>query len=56
MKRCLFLIVMIGLYAILFAQQNKLISGPWAGNVGLRMATIWVEVSPSVKKDRKSVV
>jgi alkaline phosphatase D len=34
----------------LFAQQNKLISGPWAGNVGLRTATIWVEVAPLVKK------
>ncbi len=32
------------------AQQNKLISGPWAGNVGLRMATIWTEVSPLAKK------
>jgi alkaline phosphatase D len=34
----------------LFAQQNKLVSGPWAGNVGLRMATIWAEVSPTAKK------
>jgi alkaline phosphatase D len=31
-------------------QNNKLISGPWAGNVELRTATIWMEVSPSVKK------
>ena len=32
------------------AQQNKnLISGPWAGNVELRSAMIWLEVSPSVK-------
>jgi alkaline phosphatase D len=34
-----------------FAQQTKpLISGPWAGNVELRTALIWLEVSPSVKK------
>ena len=32
------------------AQQNKLVSGPWAGNVGIRTATIWAEVSPAVKK------
>ncbi len=31
--------------------QNKkgLVSGPWAGNVELRNATVWVEVSPLVK-------
>ncbi|MEO7266189.1 MAG: alkaline phosphatase D family protein [Ferruginibacter sp.] len=29
--------------------QSKLISGPWAGNVELRNATIWAEVSASVK-------
>ena len=49
-----------------FAQQNKLISGPWAGNVGLRTATICAAVSSTVKKvevkyicsafDSKSVV
>jgi alkaline phosphatase D len=50
MKRCLLFIAIVFLNTILFAQQNKLISGPWAGNVGLRMATIWAEVSPSVKK------
>lgn len=31
------------------AQCQKLISGPWAGNVELRSATIWLEVSPQVK-------
>jgi alkaline phosphatase D len=35
---------------IIFAQQNKLISGPWACNVGLRTAVIWAQVSPIVKK------
>jgi hypothetical protein len=28
---------------------SKLVSGPWAGNVELRNATIWAEVAPSVK-------
>lgn len=32
------------------AQTNQgLVSGPWAGNVELRNATIWVQVSPLVK-------
>ena len=31
------------------AQIKTLISGPWAGNVELRNATIWAEVSPQVK-------
>ena len=32
------------------AQKNKnLISGPWAGNVELRSAMVWLEVDPSVK-------
>ena len=30
-------------------QKPVLISGPWAGNVELRNATIWAEVSPQVK-------
>ncbi|MEO6404145.1 MAG: alkaline phosphatase D family protein [Ferruginibacter sp.] len=29
--------------------KSKLISGPWAGNVELRNATIWAEVYPDVK-------
>ncbi len=33
-----------------FAQQNKLISGPWAGDVQMRTAIIWAEVSADVKK------
>ncbi|MFC4262512.1 alkaline phosphatase D family protein [Ferruginibacter yonginensis] len=31
------------------AQQNPLVSGPWAGNVQMRTAVIWAEVAPSVK-------
>ena len=35
---------------IVNAQQKPvLISGPWAGNVEMRNATIWAEVSPQVK-------
>lgn len=33
-----------------FAQNKPLISGPWAGNVQMKTATIWAEVSPAVKK------
>lgn len=33
----------------LLAQSNALVSGPWAGNVELRTASIWAQVSPSVK-------
>jgi alkaline phosphatase D len=40
------------LLSLSITAQNKqgLVSGPWAGNVELRNATIWVEVSPEVKK------
>ncbi|MBL0355998.1 MAG: alkaline phosphatase family protein [Chitinophagaceae bacterium] len=39
------------LISITVTAQNKkgLVSGPWAGNVELRTATIWVEVTPGVK-------
>ncbi len=49
MKNCLTaLLSLICLHSI---AQNKqgLVSGPWAGNVELRNATIWVEVTPDVK-------
>jgi alkaline phosphatase D len=36
-------------FAKVIAQQKALVSGPWAGNVELRTAMIWAEVSPSVK-------
>lgn len=36
---------------VISAQNRKgLVSGPWAGNVELRSATIWLEVTPSVKR------
>lgn len=54
MKRIfLFVFVMIAVFGISesYAQKNKkLISGPWAGNVELRTASVWLEVSKDVKK------
>jgi alkaline phosphatase D len=50
MNRIISLFACIILCAHSYAQQNKLVSGPWAGNVGLRTATIWAEVSGDVKK------
>ena len=32
-----------------YSQSRNLISGPWAGNVELRTASIWLEVSATVK-------
>ncbi len=35
----------------IFSQnKNGLLSGPWAGNVEMRSATIWLEVLPMVKR------
>lgn len=50
MKRLFFLLISALFFTTSFSQQNKLISGPWAGNVGLRTAFIWMEVATSVKK------
>jgi alkaline phosphatase D len=50
MKRIVIFLLFTSFTLAIFAQQNKLVSGPWAGNVGLRTATIWAEVSPAVKK------
>jgi len=45
------LTIICNLFCVLiFAQVNPgLVSGPWAGNVELRNATIWLEVKPAVK-------
>ncbi len=32
-----------------YSQNNGLLAGPWAGNVELRTATIWMEVVPTAK-------
>lgn len=46
----LFVALFLLVTTISFAQQkNNIVSGPWAGNVELRNATIWVEVTPNVK-------
>lgn len=41
----------LSLYAIAAAAQNKsgIVSGPWAGNVEMRTATVWLEVNPKIK-------
>jgi alkaline phosphatase D len=45
------LMIVIGLPLWITAQnKSKLVSGPWAGNVELRTAMIWLEVSADVKK------
>ena len=42
--------ILLMICAITLAQDKQgLVSGPWAGNVELRNATIWVEVTPEVK-------
>ena len=50
MKSVFLCLISFSFYLLSFSQQNKLVSGPWAGNVGLRTATIWAEVSTEVKK------
>lgn len=45
------LILFIFSFSLLSAQNSKgLVSGPWAGDVELRTAMIWMEVTPSVKE------
>ena len=46
----LFIALFLIVSTTLFAQpKNGIVSGPWAGNVELRNASIWVEVTPNVK-------
>lgn len=44
------LLIVICLPLFIHAQKSKLVSGPWAGNVELRTAMIWLEVSADIKK------
>ncbi|MBU3713787.1 MAG: hypothetical protein FGM46_02430, partial [Ferruginibacter sp.] len=37
------------MFTVTAQSNNGLVSGPWAGNIELRTAVIWAEVSPSVK-------
>ncbi len=47
--RITILFTLILIFTITYSQTG-LKSGPWAGNVELRNATIWAELTPSVKK------
>jgi alkaline phosphatase D len=48
-KKLLYLLLVF-VFTNSFSQQTTgIISGPWAGNVELRNATIWLEVSPKVE-------
>jgi hypothetical protein len=51
MKKFLFtgFVVLFTLFGVFGQSKEKLVSGPWAGNVEFRTAMIWLEVSPSVK-------
>ncbi len=48
-KIILFAAVIFFINTSLAQQNNGLISGPWAGNIELRNAVIWAEVTPDVK-------
>ena len=50
MKSLVLSVTLLGVLSIAFSQQNNLISGPWAGDVQMRTAIIWAEVTPNVKK------
>ena len=50
MKNFLLYLVFLFFITPVFAQQNKLVSGPWAGDVQMRTAIIWAEVNADVKK------
>jgi len=50
-KRKLISLLFLLISTTLFSQNKSgLLSGPWAGNIELRNATIWVEVAQSVKQ------
>ena len=50
MKYIVLFVSLLSYNFLVFAQNNKLVSGPWAGNVQLRSAVIWAEVSADAKK------
>jgi alkaline phosphatase D len=51
MNKRIYVILILFVFSCLnsFAQK-ELISGPWAGNIELRTAAVWMEVGPSVQK------
>ena len=49
MKNCITALLLFICIHCIAQSKNGLVSGPWAGNVELRNATVWVEVTPDVK-------
>lgn len=45
----LFPVIFLLFFTTAFAQNKQLVSGPWAGNIELRNATIWAELGATVK-------
>jgi alkaline phosphatase D len=45
----LFPVILLLFFSTAFAQNKQLVSGPWAGNIELRNATIWAELGAAVK-------
>ncbi len=50
MRFSIILLFILYFNAFVFAQKDGLISGPWAGNVQMRTAQIWLEVTAATKK------
>ena len=48
-KKLLSALFLLAVMNISAQNKNGLVSGPWAGNVELRNATIWLEVKPDVR-------
>jgi alkaline phosphatase D len=48
-KKLLTVLFLLSVVVLQAQNKNVIISGPWAGNVELRNATIWVEVTPEVR-------
>lgn len=49
MRNCITALLLCSTIHCIAQNKNGLISGPWAGNVELRNATIWLEVAPTAK-------
>jgi alkaline phosphatase D len=50
LKKCFAAIFLLISVQLIAQKNNGLVSGPWVGNIDTRTATVWLEVSPSVKK------
>ena len=49
MKNCIAATLLLACIHCIAQNKQGLVSGPWAGNVELRNATVWVEVTPAAK-------